>query len=570
MSRIQKTYQYKIYRSGVYLGLLPNVKSDFQITQNINNGSVELQIEVGANVDTADQSNEAILDELGNPITNEVDENLLIERQPDIIGSSNELSLIREFNNVLVYEFSDYYPNGRLCFTGYMESWEAEFGGDDTVTIICRSDGDDVDNYISSIVTYTSEISQAVYDNDNGINNKTGDYIGQTFTPGSNITVTRIRVVAKCTTDATLQLRLSAGTPKIPDYSTVNQVATASVTGGAGYQNMDFTFVTPVTLSSGVQYNFVIIKTAGDNTQQVYHKVTNTNPYAGGSEYLYDSDFGYFIYDETSGFDMVFTIYSSPDRVTAAFSSLDPATMVTQAFDEYIARGGLVSYSGANIDLAGYTTSYTFRMATLLEVIKKCLELAPANYYWYIDPATLQFYFKETSTTADHTFIKGRHIEKLKLTSTGEDIKNAVYFSGGDTGAGSNLLTSYSNTDSLTEIGRQKLERLSDNRVTVSTTADIISESFLDEFADNVYKTPLTILDEAYNTASISVGDTVGFAGFGNFIDSLVVQVASIKYTPDRADLILGKLPFRQTALVEKINRDLALQQTVDNPDSPS
>ena len=61
------------------------------------------------------------------------------------------------------------------------------------------------------------------------------------------------------------------------------------------------------------------------------------------------------------------------------------------------------------------------------------------------------------------------------------------------------------------------------------------------------YFTKVDILDGAYDIGTIKPGDTVAFAGFGNFIDSLVLQVSRIRYTPHVASLTVGTLPVRLT-----------------------
>jgi hypothetical protein len=50
---IERTYQYKVFRNNVYLGLLPNVTSDFSYRQPINTGGVKMEVVISQTLDTS-------------------------------------------------------------------------------------------------------------------------------------------------------------------------------------------------------------------------------------------------------------------------------------------------------------------------------------------------------------------------------------------------------------------------------------------------------------------------------------------------------------------------------------
>ena len=115
---LEKTWIYKVYRNSVYLGILPYVISDFGYRQDINTAGAQLNIQLGAILDTAPLPVDPIETEDGNPLETEAGEIIYIERQPDTIGNSVSTNLIRNGNKIDVYESSDYHPNGKKVFTG--------------------------------------------------------------------------------------------------------------------------------------------------------------------------------------------------------------------------------------------------------------------------------------------------------------------------------------------------------------------------------------------------------------------------------------------------------------------
>ena len=111
-----------------------------------------------------------------------------------------------------------------------------------------------------------------------------------------------------------------------------------------------------------------------------------------------------------------------------------------------------------------------------------------------------------------------------------------------------------------------------DNRVTNTTTANAIGDTFIAENSDETQQTSLTVLNEHIDITLLTPGKTIGFKNFGNFIDDLVLQVARREgnYNDGIAILTLGRLPVRMNDQVEQINRQLLNEQTINNPTAPS
>jgi len=268
--------------------------------------------------------------------------------------------------------------------------------------------------------------------------------------------------------------------------------------------------------------------------------------------------------------DLYFTTTYSGGATNSPFLNYDPGVIVTEIFCSYNCRGGRVVYTVDSVWATDTEVDYTFQVNTVLEGIKKCLDLAPNNWYWYVNPATNVIYFRETAYQAEHTFILGNHIENLELTATVERVKTQVYFTGGSTGA-NNLYLVVSDNDALAaNNGRVGLERFTDNRVTLTATGLAMANNFLEGNNAEVYETSVTIPSSKYDITSIYLGQVVGFAGFGTTVDNLLLQIVTIDRSPDGVKLTLGKLPRRQSAQVEAIERALREVQTVDNPTVPS
>ncbi len=149
-----------------------------------------------------------------------------------------------------------------------------------------------------------------------------------------------------------------------------------------------------------------------------------------------------------------------------------------------------------------------------------------------------------------------------------EQVKNQIYFTGGPT-SGVNLYRSYQDGTSSAAY-RVKLDRPTDNRVTVTATADAIGTSRLAEQKDEQYLTTLTVLDKTMDTTLLKPGMVAAFNGFGSFIDTILAQIVRVEYAPSEVRLSFGMLQTRLSDEVENATRSLIAQQTLANPTSPS
>lgn len=570
---VPKRYLYKVFSAGAYIGSLPNVISDFAVSEDINTGGSQITIECGISADTIDLPNEVLTDEAGNVLTDEFGNPLTSEGVAPIVspGEFATNALIKNGNGIQVWEYSYYYPNGKCMFNGQMERWQAEFGGSgesDEIRILAYSDGQDLDNYLvrGYPYTYTGDITQtssnATVNSSSAGMGAAHDWWGQTFTVGVGVTnLGAINLVLTGAADVTIHIWDSTSLTNL--LGSVTQSVYAP-----GPTEVQFAFPATIVTTPSTQYFYTVEVPAG---QSIDIAVSSTNPYAGGQ--LFESNYGGGGgggYVATTGYDMWFKTFSGAGSTTATFSSLDPSTEMLPIFmDDYLARGGNIGYNLADITATGLSLDYGTNTNTIYEGIKAVLSMCPDGFYFYVDLGTNTLVLRQASTTADVVLTKGRHLEKVTFIATIENVKNVINFTGGDTGGGVNLYKQYQDATSVGLYG-PKLERKTDNRVTVGGTADAIGGSALDEEKDENYQTTVTVLDRTMDTTLLKPGMMVGFNGFGTFVDNVLAQIVRVDYSPHEVQLTLGILPKRLHPEFDKVTRGLIAQQTLANPSTPS
>lgn len=566
-------FLYQVFdNKGNYLGLLPNVTSDFEYAQDINTSGAQTTIVCAGANDASFQTNGTVDDETGIALQDESGNNITLERVPDIVGNSNNQILFRNGNRIKVYMSNYYYPNGKLMFQGQINRWEANFGapdGNDEIKLLCYSDGADMNNFVLT-GGGTLDQSQTSENSSFGLyydpNTKVQNYqmAGQSFQIGS---VTSFEAIAVMLSTGghndQVTVTLYSGDPT----GNMTQLAQSSqIVNAVNPTAFTFVFAPILTVTAGEKMFFSVQSSLTPGNTVIYYQ--NSNVYANGQ--MYESSYsgnGVLGWSAQPSLDLYFQTFSGGAATTVTYSSLDPSTMLTDIIQRYNQFGGLIQASSSNIANTGLTATYTFVVATVLEGIQEALALAPANWFWYVD-ATDNIYFNQVSASAQLTFVKGRHIRGLNVIATIENIINTLYFSGGLV-SGNNLYGLYQNTSSISSFG-QRVDRQSDNRVTTNAVADLIGNSAVGEKGVEQYQTQVTIMASSMDITLITLGMAVGFAGFGNFIDQLVLQVVRVEFHPEYVTLTLGVLPPRINAAAQQALNGLVALQTINNPSTPT
>lgn len=584
---LSKSYLYKVFRSGNFIGLLPNVTSPFRYTLNINSAAAALEITVGQDPYESQTQVDTIITESGDDIITESGDVWATERPVPIFGNESSMSLLRNGNTVQVFEVGPNNPTGKKVFEGTMTRARANFGGSGIMGCTVISYGAELDNYI--IQTGNTQQAQQALKTTTMNFGYWSHGMAQIITPTSNFSLSQIelwlRMSAPGSTIVTLDL--CVGDPSLDSVTVISGGGTYSF-GGANQllassapvtvndtvaASKLFSFATAQPLQSGVQYYIRAFFTQGgaSNLEATTAGLADLPLGAAMIGQLYNAKATF----NNSTFAMLYstanpalyiTIYSSGGSIVSPFSSLDPATILQQIIANYSSQGGHINYATGTVVATGLSRSYTFNLNTTLEGIQKVLELGPSNYYWRIDPATSTIYYKPVSATGDHKMVLGQHIKELDLIASIENIINLVYFTGG--GSPSLFIKSQS-ASSLAQYP-QGLARPADNRVTLAATAQAIVDNMVGVNSGEVYTTMLAIPETVYDISLFDPGETISFGGFGNLVDRLVLQIVSITREADLATLSLGILPLRASQAMEDAQKDLFDLQTINNPSTPS
>lgn len=572
---VPKKYTYKSYNSaGQYLGNIPYVTSEFNISYDINTAGSQLTIVSAMSADTADQQSAGqITDESGNAITDESGDPLVTEGLSPIVGtgaSGSSSTLIKSGNMVVVYEESYYWPNGHIIFQGMIERWESSYGGDsedEQIVIYVYGSGSDLDNYLllGSPFTYTLDQSQTTQDTAGNLNYSSSggwQFYAQSFTTGSTVTnISAIALLLSGTATVTVSLLDSTQTTLLASSTQSVNVSTAT--------EVQFNFPNKYISTVSTQYVFQVTCAFGQSIS-LYYK--NSNVYTPGTAYvsIFSGGSGGGTYNAFTA-DLYFKTFSGSGQTQATFSSQDPTTGTLLSFmADYRQRGGKIQSSSSTVSATGLTLTLGFNTNTIYEGIQTVLDVSPNGFYYYVDASTNTLYFKQSSSTADILLLKGKHFNKITVVATIEQVKNSVSFFGGiPSGQTTNLYKSYSDPTSVSLYG-QRLDRQSDNHVVDATVANAIGNSAIASQKNEQYQTVVTVLDKQYDISSLHVGLVIGFRGFGTFVDSMLAKIVRIDYTPEEATLTLGTLPTLIAPAIEQIRRGLIAQQTVANPTTPS
>lgn len=343
-----------------------------------------------------------------------------------------------------------------------------------------------------------------------------------------------------------------------------------------------------VSASLQVDVDYMKIKVHYDLPKFV--QVVTPSGYASGNV-MYKENGG--AWTAVAAEDFYFATNSSDNATTVPYASMDPGAIMRDIMDKYRDIGGTLNYDSSTIELTGTTVSYTFNTNTTLEGLKKCLELAPAGWYFYVDQATNMVHFHQKNETADQIFTLGSNIINARAEKRSEDIVNYILFSGG---GDPKLFKRFQDTVSSGRYGIRVL-RYNDERVTVAATAQAIADSILETRSMPEVRLSFEVSDNNVDGAngldleSITLGEMAGFRSFGDTASSLwdvavwdvdywdyslkalstlTLQMVRIERLEESCRIYCSTVPPDVSKRIEDIVRNLQATQTADNPNAPS
>lgn len=505
-----------------------------------------------------------------------------LARPADNFGEGTDII----FNNqVKIYVVDNESINGVLLFVGFIDNYSPIYGDREVVEVVIMGYGFELDKYLIEGNQTIADQSQAIFTNDEAQISR-GFRAGQTFIVGSGVTnLSAIKLYLRPLTSASQSVTVTL-------YASVNGSPLASVTQAVtGYlvqADWTFTFSSPIPVIPGAVYFFTV---CGDvNTDTLDVGASDIEYYANGAAYMeINPDQWATGFIDLTLYDLVFTTYYSSGPTTFIFTAEDPSDILRDIIDQYQTNGGTLGYSASSIDDTGTTVNYTFNTNTVLEGINKCLELAPKDWYWYIDQSTNLIHFHRKANTQDFTLVLGKSLVSFQAEKRSEDIINKVYFTG------NNLYEVFTNETSIAAYGVRSI-RYNDLRVSLTTTARIIADTYLAHASPEVRITAeIADSNSSRNTGfdieSMSVGKLIAFRGFGNSdtslwdvaqwdvsywdynvsqIETILSQVTRVEYAPSSIKIISTSLPPDVNKRVEDVNRNLVLSQTANNASEPT
>lgn len=464
-------------------------------------------------------------------------------------------------------------PAGVDLFSGYLSNWEADWGESDDVKVNILSQSNDLNN----IPLMTADTAYVTSDTPTGSTGVSGwgpsDFSerGQTFTLAAQKKISRITLTGRrwgglsTTKFPRLSLSLYNGTPtSLGLFIDSTFVDVANIDDGI----INLVFNTPLTLPAGT-YCFMVstddLKSGGNEIYPV--TLATGTSYAGGASYYRLGKNGSWTLD--SGVDLIFTVWENGGNTTVPMNSMDPTNIFRQIIDYARTQGAVINYQLEDMPPTNTMVSYTFKGNTIKEALDKALELLPTDWAYRYDFGTNRLSIFPRPTTVLHTATLGNNIVKMKLKRTMEKIINDVFFSGGQVTPGVNLFIRVSNPTSI-KAWRRGLLKLSDNRVIIDATARLLAQVAIDRGDTPLYSGSLTLGNTDFPIEEVKVGELIGNAGFGSFVDDLNLQLMSRTYNTDTISGNLETLPAKVSKRIEDIKRNLDQQEQENNPVSPS
>lgn len=281
-------------------------------------------------------------------------------------------------------------------------------------------------------------------------------------------------------------------------------------------------------------------------------------------------------------------------NTTLAYNSYDPSDILKDVIDKYRAIGGTIHYTASSIAQTGTTVSYTFNTNTIKECVDKIIELAPAGWFWRVDPDNV-IYLQAEASLADHTFTLGLDVENLETFRRVEDLVNRILFVGGGSPA---LFRKYENSGSQSTYGLYE-KKVVDQRVTVANTAQTIANREINSKKDPEIRSTFTIIDNngprdrGYDIETIKVGQTLQVRNLRANQRTIslwdvaiwdtdvwdqtlatsaadVIQILSVSYSPDSIKIEASSRLPQIAKRIEDVQRNLEVTQMTENPSAPS
>lgn len=491
--------------------------------------------------------------------------------------------IITEDNRLIIV--ADGYPDGRRIFGGYISSWDMSLDGEDNVVPNLLSHSQELKNIL--LTTQDTPTGYSYLTSNSWIGMRSQMFngtnaMGQSFVPTATQTIAGLSIWAECDIATTLTVTLRTGSD--PTGGTI--IAQGSRVVNPSQSGLIYTpFEAPVSLTSGSTYTFTLESSStyeGDKSGSGYPLrvqidsgaglATGTGkwqhyPYFTWYDGIYDSQS-----NTTKPFDVKFQLYQAGGDTTVNFYSVDPSFALKEVLRFAQTRGSRVKFSDTTIDMTGTVITLQLNSNTIDEAIEAILKSMPGDWYIRYDPGTDEVHARPRPTGNPRMLLRKSHlIGSPKIKKTIEKLVNDVLYSGGDMGSGTNLLVRVQDTNSIGNI-RRGFEKISDSRVKVLSTAQILAQAEIDRYKLPIYSGTATIhVNDDFYLEDITVGELQKLGNFSAFVDTIpAMQAVGVTYEVDTVTVEWNLLLPKVSKRIEDIRRNLALQEMENNPTSPS
>lgn len=564
-----REYLYKVYdENDQYKGIWDDVISDFGMSEEINMAASQVAVQLARKGD-----------DFGEGVT---------------VGHDYR---------VKIYVIDDNYPNGKQVFDGYITSYKPIINGADEYILV------NIWNHAAKLDTYPLEETVAtnpfIDNSDAGMvltDQIASGFFGNTnfaaqsfFAEGDGITAVRFSYEW----NETYFPGGPYGTPTVGIYTNSSGKPGTLIGYATTVIDSNFRFVFDegaIPITQGLKY--WVVFSAPDVASAGYNMYVSLGSYDNANDMFYSSDSGAtwtkYIEGGSRGInnDMNLEVWNDDIDTTIAYNSYDPSDILRDVIDRARAQGSIIDYDGTTLETTGTTVSYTFNSNSIWEAMKKCVALAPAGWYLYIDQATNMVHFHAKNLEPDVTFTLGKEILSITPEKRIEDVVNTIYFVGGGDPP---LFLRLKNVQSIERYGK-KVKRYIDQRVTLTATGRTMAQTVLDQLSAGEIRFQLEVVSDSVNAArgrdleTIVLGMTTGVRNtpgrgpslydvsyydqdYYDFnmsdLSSPVVQIVRIERNPDSVTIYCSTVPPDVSKRIEDINRNLEAAQTANNPVLP-
>jgi hypothetical protein len=604
----EKVYEYKIFdpQTGEPLGRWDDVVSELSFSQEINRLGSAIDVTLARNSDSLVRQYDVLADDTADPLITDDDITLAAETQTtNAIGPGTTVDLNLD---VKIYVFTEDLPDikGELIFTGYISKYTSNYGQKENTVVSLFSYGADMDNYVLEGDAGETRVNYLSQDPSNILKDALDRFNADGGIPSYDQGGTTIDL-----TGTVVSYDFNVNTI----YEVVNKCLELAPTDWYYWYDMALNNVHFHQRPGSPAHTFVLGEhILGLNLEKYIEGLTNVVYFTGGPQDPYSRDY----FTDVAGTDLashsgtvgaVWTKHSASapghsvvvtnaDRIRGNSnvegvyyaSGLSESSDMSVKADFYVA-----SWATEDFGLVGrvQTSAFTFYLARLLPQtntaeILKCVagsytSLGTGTYgnpgvgtthtmEFRIEGAELSLiidgdtYVRATDTAIPTGNRSGVRMVTTQTNTTGLHFNN--YFASSQANAAINIFKKYTNPTSIAAY-RRGLQRITDNRVTLEESADILAETALARGAEPVYRSSVTISDKVYDIESIKLGQLITFANFGNFVDGLELQVVKIAYTPRQVTLQLDTLLPSVPKRLEDVKRNLNQSDYANNPDIP-